>query len=79
MDKPEVTGSQFLVLVNYGEHTLHHLFPTLDHGRLKYLHSIFKEVCQEFNIEVKVGNQLGLIQGQFQQLTKTSPRKIKIS
>lgn len=73
MDRVEVTGSHFLVLISFGDHALHHLFPTLDHGILNYLYPAFEEVCREFDIHLRMKSQFSLIYGQFQQLARTKP------
>lgn len=44
MERKEITGSPFLVLTNFGDHALHHLFPTLDHSTLEMLYPTFKKV-----------------------------------
>lgn len=48
MDRKEVTGSHFLVLTNFGDHALHHMFPTLDHAVLDMLYPVFKKVSDSF-------------------------------
>ncbi|KAI4456667.1 cytochrome b5-related protein-related [Holotrichia oblita] len=77
-DRLEITGSHFLVLTTFGDHTLHHLFPTIDHGRLNYLYPIFHEVCAHFGMEMKMSTQIDLTVGQFQQLSKIEPTKRSI-
>lgn len=73
MDRKEIIGSHFLVLTNFGDHALHHLFPTIDHGRLKYLYPIFTKTCEQFGIRHRITSQLKLIQGQYLQLSKVVP------
>ncbi|XP_060523036.1 cytochrome b5-related protein-like isoform X2 [Cylas formicarius] len=68
MDRREITGSHFLVLTNFGDHALHHLFPSIDHGLLEYLYPIFLETCKHFGVEWKLTSQLELVKGQFLQL-----------
>lgn len=75
MDRTDITGSHFLVLTNYGDHGLHHLFPTIDHGKLQYLYPVFQEVCREFGVELKMTTQFKLILGQYRQLVKIEPNK----
>jgi fatty acid desaturase len=67
-------SNQFWTLVSFGQHILHHFFPTLDHGLLPQLHDTFVEVCQEFDQELRELNCWQLIVGQFQQLQRTKPR-----
>lgn len=70
MDRKEITGSPFLVLTNFGDHTLHHLFPTIDHGKLKYLYPVLKETLSEFGVEFRLTTQWDLIVGQYCQLLR---------
>lgn len=44
-------GRPFLALVGFGDHALHHLFPTLDHFILPKLYDIFFETLLEFQAE----------------------------
>lgn len=51
MDRQELRGNTLLVLANFGDHSLHHLFPTLDHGLLQELYDVFFETLMEFEAE----------------------------
>ncbi|KAJ8923278.1 hypothetical protein NQ315_001835, partial [Exocentrus adspersus] len=73
MDRKEITGSHFLVLVNFGDHALHHLFPTLDHGLLEYLYPVFLKICKQFGTEWRLSSQLETTKGQYRQLAKVEP------
>lgn len=75
MDRHEINASQFLVLTNFGEHGLHHLFPTLDHAILKQIWPILMKTTEEFNIALRVTSQVELMKGQFQQLVRIVPNK----
>lgn len=72
-DRIEFTDNIFLVLINYGNHTLHHLFPTIDHSKLIYLYPIFIKTCEEFGLEFSISTQMNLIKGQFVQLLRDKP------
>ncbi|XP_066140665.1 cytochrome b5-related protein [Euwallacea fornicatus] len=74
MDRKDITGSHFLVLTNFGDHALHHLFPTVDHGVLAHLYPIFLETCEEFGVDWRLVTQLDLVKGQFAQLAKVVPK-----
>ncbi|XP_026479105.1 cytochrome b5-related protein-like [Ctenocephalides felis] len=76
MDRDEVTGSLFMVLTSFGDHGLHHLFPTLDHALLPYLYPAFEEVCEVFGIHLRFTSQWELVKGQFRQLLRTLPNLI---
>lgn len=73
MDRTDITGSIFLVLTNFGDHGLHHLFPTIDHAYLPHLYPVLDEVCKEFKIKLRFTTQWDLIKGQFRQLLNTTP------
>jgi hypothetical protein len=77
IDRIDVKGNQLLTLTQFGEHTLHHMFPTMDHGMLPKLNDIFLETCQEFDAELREYPFYKLIQGQFQQLARTEPRSLE--
>ncbi|KAJ8937274.1 hypothetical protein NQ318_005672 [Aromia moschata] len=73
MDRKEISGSHFLVLTNFGDHCLHHMFPTLDHGTLDHLYPVFKKVLNQFGAELRMVSQWDTITGGFQQLVRTKP------
>ena len=71
--RSEITGSLFLVSVTFGDHTLHHLFPTIDHSKLPFLYEAFFETCKEFDIPFKFISQKDLIWGKYAQLVNIKP------
>nr|CAH7759282.1 unnamed protein product [Callosobruchus chinensis] len=73
MDRKEISGSHFLVLTNFGDHCLHHMFPTLDHGVLEHLYPVFNQVMEQFDVDLRVVSQLDTIVGGFQQLMRVQP------
>lgn len=73
VDRHEITGSHWLVLTNFGDHALHHMFPTLDHGTLEHIYPIFEKTMKEFNVALRFASQLNLIKGQFRQLSRVQP------
>lgn len=77
IDRRDIKQSQFWTLVTFGQHTLHHMFPTLDHGILPQLHETLLETCQEFKVELREFSWWPLIVGQFQQLQREKPRTLK--
>lgn len=77
IDRRDLKQNQFYTLIAFGHHTLHHFFPTLDHGILPQLHEIFLETCKEFEIELREYSWWPLIVGQFEQLVRESPRSLK--
>ena len=74
IDRDDIKSSQFMVLTHFGEHALHHLFPTIDHGLLPQLNEIFVRTCHDFEVEMRNYPWYKMISGQFLQLanTKTS-------
>ncbi|XP_071447528.1 cytochrome b5-related protein-like [Hetaerina americana] len=74
MDRVEVcNGIPEFSLVTFGNHTLHHLFPTVDNAHLSQLYPVFLQTCKEFGKEFKFGNVWITTKGQFQQLANNKP------
>lgn len=73
VDRVEITGSHWLVLTNFGDHCLHHMFPTLDHGALDYIYPIFRKTMKEFNVNMRFSTELTLMKGMFRQLVRSEP------
>ncbi|KAF4520005.1 hypothetical protein B566_EDAN007153 [Ephemera danica] len=61
------------VLTNFGHHTLHHLFPTVDHAHLPRLYPALAETLDEFRVPFRTSSFSDLIIGQFMQLVRTEP------
>lgn len=72
VDRKDVKISQFLVLTHLGEHTLHHFFPTLDHGLLPQLNDVFVQTCKEFDTELREFSWYKLLIGHHEQLARTN-------
>lgn len=70
MDREDIKGSNFMVLTHFGEHALHHLFPTLDHAILPQLHDVFYETIKDFEHEVRDCSWFEHIKGQMRQLAR---------
>jgi fatty acid desaturase len=73
IDRSDVKDSLFLTLTSFGNHILHHMFPSLDHAILPQLQSIFIETCTEFEGEFRELSSWNLIAEQFKQLSRTQP------
>lgn len=73
IDREEILGNHFWALTNFGDHIIHHLFPTLDHGYLNDLYPILYETAHEFGLEVRAKSFASLIVGQHQQLFRLEP------
>ncbi|XP_037817581.1 cytochrome b5-related protein [Lucilia sericata] len=76
IDRGDIKGSQFMVLTHFGEHALHHLFPTLDHGVLPQLYPVFRKTLEEFKEELRECTFLEHIIGQNKQLLRTKPNPV---
>ncbi|XP_055539793.1 cytochrome b5-related protein-like isoform X2 [Wyeomyia smithii] len=74
IDRADVKGSQFAVLTSFGDHCLHHMFPTLDHGVLPQLYPIFFKTCDEFEYVYRECNWLHHIISQNRQLARIESR-----
>ena len=72
-DRIEINSFIFLVLVTFGDHCMHHMFPTIDHWYLHKLYPVFNETCKEFGVTYKVGTIMDLLTGQFKQLARITP------
>jgi fatty acid desaturase len=70
MERSDVRGSQFLTQTHFGEHTLHHLCPTLDHGLLPQLKPVFEKTCDEFGVTLVELPWWCHILGQFRQMAR---------
>lgn len=74
-DRIETTKrNTVLSLLTFGDHVLHHLFPTIDQSYLPYLYPELDSVCREFGIEYKMMPYWELVRGQFQQLSRTATK-----
>ncbi|KOB71313.1 Desaturase [Operophtera brumata] len=77
MDRQDINQSLFTVMTFFGDHALHHLFPTIDHAVLPYLYPVFLEHCQKFRANFRLTTQLDLIIGQIKMTLKTDPTLLK--
>ena len=81
-DRDDVNGNLFAELTMYGNHVLHHLFPTVDHGLLELLRPVFEKTCKEFKLPFRAYqshrfyDQWDMVSGYFRQILRTVPRKL---
>lgn len=73
IDRNDIKGSQFMVLTHFGEHILHHLFPTIDHGLLPQLYPLLWQTLHEFHEQLYQYPLLQHILQQNLQLLRTQP------
>ncbi|XP_063222477.1 cytochrome b5-related protein-like [Bacillus rossius redtenbacheri] len=72
-DRKWVSSNLLLVLTNFGNHALHHMFPTVDHDKLYALKGVFQQTCREFGEDFQLAGVWECIQGQFLQLARVKP------
>lgn len=77
IDRKDVKKNPFLSLSFFGHHTLHHMFPTLDHSFLPQLNELFLDTCTEFDVQLREFPWWPLIVGQFRQLLRTETVTLK--
>ncbi|CAB3236902.1 unnamed protein product [Arctia plantaginis] len=77
LDRKDVNNNVFAVIILFGDHALHHMFPTLDHGILRHLRPIFIEICEKFQANYQVSTQFQLVLGQIKETMRTEFKTIK--
>jgi len=73
INRKDIKESLFLILTHFGDHTLHHLFPTIDHSILPQIKNILIDTCNEFYVDLIEYSWLQHIIGQHQQLANIQP------
>lgn len=76
VDRIEAKSNLFTTLALFGDHVLHHMFPSLDHSLLPQLRSTFIETCVDFKEELSEITLLDALIAQFQQLSRTEVIKL---
>lgn len=71
IDRVEMKPNLFIRLTHFGDHVLHHLFPSLDHSVLPHLRETLIKTCEEFDAKYQECTILQAIAGQFKQLGRT--------
>lgn len=77
VEKSEGKNYPFMTLMTYGNHTLHHFFPTVDNAVLPQLDDLLIETCLEFKIELEELPFLKLLVGHFKQLARKNTIRLK--
>ncbi|XP_063701277.1 cytochrome b5-related protein-like [Culicoides brevitarsis] len=78
VERDGLKKSLLLVLTHFGDHGMHHLFPTLDHAILPHFNDIFVKTCEEFGLEPQRSDWFELFKEQHLQLARTKPKKCPI-
>lgn len=73
VDRVAMKKHLFIRLTTFGDHVLHHLFPSLDHSVLPHLRETLRETCKDFEAELNECSILQAVIGQFKQLSQTEP------
>ena len=66
----EKSPSLFWVATSFGNHLLHHLFPTVDHSKLDLLWPALKETCLEFDLDYQYMSHMNMLAGLPSQLAR---------
>lgn len=77
IDRIEFNSNLFLALTHFGHHTMHHLFPTLDHAILPYLYDEFVQTCNEFEEEIRKFSIWEGVKEQLKQMSRTKVIRIE--
>lgn len=72
-DRAEVKGNLFLVAITLGDHSLHHLLPSVDHSKLPYIYPVLFEMCEEYNIPYRFYSQWEMFKGKYRALANNVP------
>ena len=74
-DRVDVSGRLWLVATMFGDHTLHHLLPTIDHAMLPALYPVLQQTCREFNVDCQQSDILTMAIGKYRQYAKVTPTR----
>lgn len=76
-ERNEPIDNFFITMVTFGDHTLHHLFPALDHSLIPRLQDTFRYTCEEFGLDLTQKSFASIVRGQFKQLVRMTPNNPK--
>jgi len=68
----------FVASVTFGDHILHHLFPSLDHSLIRHIQYIFEDTCKEFGLKLISKPFTTILNGQIKQLMRVTPNNSNI-
>jgi hypothetical protein len=68
--------SFMLIMGNFGHHTLHHLFPAIDHWHLPQLYPVLEQTLNEFKVPWQTMSFTGMLLGQFLQASRSVPNPV---
>lgn len=70
-ERSQAKPNVFVSLTTFGDHLMHHVFPSLDHALLPQMSEVFLETCKEFKIEIKNISLWDGFWGQIKQMKRT--------
>ena len=76
VDRVETKSNLFISLTHFGDHMLHHFFPSLDHSILPQLRKTLIETCTDFEEELRECSLFEALVEQFKQLGRTEIIKL---
>lgn len=65
--------SLFMVATTFGDHLLHHLFPTVDHSKLGALYPPLRDTCAEFGVDFPFETATEMLFGFHRQMGRDRP------
>ncbi|XP_028025969.1 cytochrome b5-related protein-like isoform X2 [Bombyx mandarina] len=77
VERIDTPHDHFKSLTRFGDHALHHLFPTLDHAELKYLYPILIQHCEKFESKLRVTNFYSSLISHCKQLIRKKPNDFR--
>ncbi|CAB3238964.1 unnamed protein product [Arctia plantaginis] len=77
MDRTDINGNFFKVMTFFGDHALHHLFPTVDHAMLSHLYPVFLKNCEKFKANFRMTSSIDLFIGQLKASVKVDPNLLE--
>ncbi|XP_070503223.1 cytochrome b5-related protein-like [Chironomus tepperi] len=76
-DRKEAALNLPIAVLYFGDHVLHHLFPTLDQAVLPQLKDILEKTCKEFDVKYFKYGAVKSFFGLLKQISKTKGSKIR--
>jgi hypothetical protein len=77
VERIDYSGDHFKSLTRFGDHALHHLFPTLDHAELKYLYPMLIEHCEKFEKHLRGATFYEALISNAKQIIRKRPNNFK--
>lgn len=77
VERIDYAGNHFKSITRFGDHALHHLFPTLDHAELKYLYPTLIEHCEKFETHLRTNTFYEALISHSKQLIRKRPNNFK--